>query len=258
MRYRYVLIAVFFLFSLRSIAQEKDRIKWIIRPSIGYNIPISTLSGGYITDNLVGFRSKTYYFQFISSTYFFNNLGIEFSFAAINNSKISNRSDKFESEVINKYSDQFYITASTSEANTDFNIVSRSIIRGGIGPVYKIEKDKFILIGRIMFMKTGIATEYGSADLKDKGTNERISINWKSGSMGKDVFTINPSITLGYKLFDKIFLDFDINYWQYKIDFEYAESRKNLNTKEIQIQKYTYSDLIKEISLGVGFIVVLN
>jgi hypothetical protein len=50
--------------------------------------------------------------------------------------------------------------------------------RFAIGPIYKYEKDNFIIIGRAMIGgKQLLMCDISSAELKEKGTNERININ---------------------------------------------------------------------------------
>jgi len=105
---------------------------------------------------------------------------------------------------------------------------------------------------------TSFKTDWGSADLKGRGTNELIKIKWSSDKVPKDCFAFNPSFTLGYRLLDRIVLDFDVNYWVYNIDFDYTESIKNLNTNEVQLQTYQYSNLINEVSFGVGFMFIIK
>lgn len=233
-------------------------IKWVVRPSFGKTLSITKLSGGYITDNLVEFGSNTYYWQFISSTYFFKKWGIEFSFSGNHSSKLNSNYDIFISQVENKYSENYFVTAASGAAYSDFNIVSGTIEKGSIGPVYKIEKDRFVLIGRAMIGTTSFDTNWGSADLKGKGTNELINIHWSNDRVLEDCFSLNPSFTFGYRLFDRIVLDFDVSYWIYKIDIDYTETIENLNTSEIQSQSYTYSDWINELSFGIGLMIVLK
>jgi hypothetical protein len=253
-----LLILLILIFTIEIFSQENEPIKWIVRPSFGYTLPIANLNSGYITDNLVGFDSPTYYWQFISTTYFFSNWGIEFSFAANHCSNLNNRHDKFISDVEKKYSEDFFVTTGSGASYSDFNIVGGSIEKGSIGPVYKIEHNKLIFIGRAMIGVTSFDTDHGNCNLKGKGTNERINIGWTTGRPVKDNFSFNPSLSFGYRLHKRIAFDFDINYWIYNINFEYTETIKNFNTNKIQTQKYTYSNLINEFSIGMGLMIILK
>jgi hypothetical protein len=253
------LLILLLLISVTDIfSQENEPIKWIIRPSFGYTLPLTNLNSGYITDNLVGYDSPNYHWQFISTTYFFSNWGIEFSFSANHSSSLNDRHDKFTSDVKKKYSENYFVTTGSGASYSDFNIVGGSIEKGSLGPVYKIEHHKLILIGRAMIGVTSFDTDHGNCNLKGKGTNEKINIGWTTGRPVKDYFTFNPSLSFGYRLHKRIAIDFDINYWIYNVDFEYTETITDLNTNEIQTQKYAYSKLINELSVGIGLMIVIK
>jgi hypothetical protein len=238
--------------------KELKPLKWVVRPSFGFTVPISTLSGGYITDDLVGFESNTFYWQFISAAHFFKNWGIEFSFAGNNSSTLNNRASRFISEVKNKYQEDYFVIVSSGTMYADPNPVGGAIEKGSIGPICKIEKQRFVLIMRALIGVTSFDTDWGSADLKEKGTNDFVQIDWSTGRPVKDFFTFNPSFTFGYRVFRRIVLDLDINYWIYNINFYYTETTQNMNTLEIQSLRYSYADLINEVSFGIGIMVVLK
>jgi hypothetical protein len=255
----YIFVLICLLIPVHIYSQEELKpLKWVVRPSFGITLPITTLSGGYITDDLVGFESNTYYWQFISAAYFFNNWGIEFSFAGNNSSTLDGRNDRFVSEVENKYAGNYYVTASSAGSYSDINPIGGAIEKGSIGPVYKIEKQRLVLIMRAMIGVTSFDTDWGAADLKEKGTNELVNIDWSIGRPVKDFFTFNPSFTFGYRVLKRIVLDLDLNYWIYNINFHYTETTENMNTHEIQSQKYSYVDLINEVSFGIGLMIVLK
>lgn len=259
MKFLSVLILVLLVITLSAYSQEVMKpLKWVVRPSFGLTFPITKLSGGHITDQLVGFGGVTYYGQFISTTYFFNRWGIEFSFAGNYSSKLDGRHDRFIAEVEKKYSGNYFVSPSSGGIYLPSNIVGGAIGKGSLGPVYKVEKNRFVLIGRAMIGSTSFDTDWGSASLKGKGTNELINIDWKAGKSFKEYFTFNPSFTLGYRLFDRVVLDFDLNYWIYNIDFEYWETIENMHTKAISTQHYAYSNLINEFGVGFGLMIVLK
>lgn len=242
-----------------TFAQEEFKpIKWVVRPSFGMTLPITSLSGGYITDDLIGFESKTYYWQFISAAHFFNNWGIELSFAGNSSSVLQGRAERFIAKVENKYSEKYFVTASTGASYSDPNPIGGAIEKGSIGPVYKIEKHRLVYIVRAMIGVTSFDSDWGAADLKEKGTNETMQIDWSTGRPVKDIFTFNPSFTFGYRVFNRIVIDFDLNYWMYYINFDYTETKEDMITQEIQSQKFAYADLINEVSLGIGLMIVLK
>ena len=230
---------------------DRKPIHWIVRPSFGMNLPVTKLSGGYITDNLVGYASNTFYWQVISTSYFFSNWGIEFSFAGNHRLDRAGRYTLFIDEVEDKYAANYYVTLNSGAKYSDFNVVGGTIEKGCLGPVYKFEKDRMVIIGRAMIGVTSFDRDWGSAELKGKGTNELIRIKWSSDRVPQDFFTLN-------RLSDRIVMDLDVNYWMYPVYFDYIETIENMNTKEIESQTYSYANLIHEVSIGIGFMIVLK
>jgi hypothetical protein len=258
---KFILIIVFtcLLLPVSINAQEEVKpIKWVVRPSFGFTLPITTLSGGYITDDLIGFDSHTHYWQLISAAHFFGNWGIEFSFSGNNSSELDGRYNRFISAVEQKYSENYFVTAGSGASYSESNPFGGAIEKGSLGPVYKIENRRLVMMVRAMIGTTSFDTDWGSADLKEKGTNELVHIDWSTGRAVKDIFTFNPSFTVGYRFVKRVALDFDLNYWIYNINFDYTETIENMNTHEIQSQKYLYSDLINEVSFGIGLMIVLK
>ena len=233
-------------------------IKWVIRPSVGSNLPITKLSSGYITDNLFGFTNNSYYWQFISTSYFFNNWGIEFTMSGNHNSVLDDRYGRFISDVNKKYNEKYFVHAGSGAQYSDFNIVGGSIEKGSFGPVYKFESNKNIFIGRFLLAVISFSTDWGDATLKSKGTNDIIYVRWETNSVNNDFWGLSPSFTYGYRLFDKIFIVLDINYRVYKINFNYLETSNNLNSEEKITKVYAYSNWINELSFGLGFMFVIK
>jgi hypothetical protein len=248
-----------FLFSLQVFAQEHKPIKWAVRPSAGKTFPLTTLPGGHITDGLIGFSGNTYYWQLLSVSWFFsNNWGAEFFFNGNHASSVGNRYNRFVEAVEQRFGDEYYTTPSSGAIYPYLSALGGSIERGGIGPVYKIEKGNFLFIGRAMIGVTSFYTDFGYATLKEKGGNERLHVHWSARDAVKDYFTFNPSFTFGYRLSRRIVLDFDFNYWLYHVGTRYTETITNQYTKEISKQTFQYSGLINEISLGAGFMFILR
>ena len=209
-----ILVLLNLLISICTYSQEELKpLKWVVRPSFGVTLPVTTLSGGYITDELVGFYGNTHYWQLISATRFFNKWGIEFSFSDNNSSALDGRYNRFVTEVENKYSGNYFVNASSGADYTEPNSIAGPIEKGSIGPVYKIENQRLVMIARAMIGTTSFDTDWGSADLKEKGTNNLVHIDWSTGRVVKDCFTFNPSFTLGYRVLKWVILDFDLNYW---------------------------------------------
>jgi hypothetical protein len=230
-------------------------IKWILRPAAGFTIPISPLSGAYITDNLLANKNRMY-FQFISAAYFLGHWGVEVAASANFNNNSHIRRDRFAATVNAEYASNYYVDV-YSGGFADALYFNASF-KGGIGPVYKIESNRWLFMGRALFGDTSFATDLGSASLKGKGTNELIFIDWTTTDFAKDCFTFNPSFSVGYRISKRLILDVDVNYWLYKIDFSYREQTDNSYTGINSSRDYRYNSLISELSFGIGLIVVLE
>lgn len=246
------------LFLTVSAQDTYNPIKWVIRPSYGQTFGVNKTNFGFITDNLTTYASQTFYWQVISSTYFFNNWGLEFSFMGNHNNQLNNRFEKFSNAVSKKYSDRYYITLRSGSEYSDFNIVGGSVERGSLGPVYKIEKNRTIFIFRALLGVTSFYTDWGSATLKEKGTNTILTLDWSADKVPKDFITLNPSFTVGYRFAKRFVIDLDINYWLYNLKFDYVETAKNLITDELASTTYHYKRLSNDLSFGIGFMIILK
>jgi hypothetical protein len=249
----------FFLFAWNAAGQEFKTLKWIIRPSAGATFPLTTLKGGYITDPLIDFSGNTFYWQFISSSWFFSNWGIEFSFMGNLPRKPINRHNRFVTAVENRFGKDYYATTTSGAMYAFHSMAGGSIEKGGIGPVYKMESGRFVFMGRALIGVTSFYSDYASARLKAKDSNEILQLNWSTDDgAAKDFLTFNPSVSLGCRLSKRFILNFDVNYWLYNIRIDYSETMRNPWTGFTQTQDFSYSSLINEFSLGAGFMIVLK
>ncbi|MEI6089041.1 MAG: hypothetical protein WCR42_01175 [bacterium] len=258
---KYFAIIFTLILSLSISINAKDNykpIKWVVRPSIGITFPLTKVQGGYITDGLIDVTKKSMYLQYISSTLFIGNFGIEFTYYENKNVSNTDRFNKFVNTVNNKYGDKYFAETSSSSYFQDSEYDNINFGKGGLGPVYKFEKDRWLVIARTLFGVTSITTDWGSTTLKGKGTNEIINIDWNSGKNFKDNVTFNPSLTIGYRIAKRIVLDFDLNYCMYNINYKYIETIKNVNLDETTTNNYYYSNQFKEFSVGFGFMFVLK
>lgn len=253
-----LLIFLAFFYTGSVYSQTGKPVRWIVNPSFGYTIPITTLNKGFITDDLVGFDNSNIYWQFISLTYYFSNWGLEFSFKINPGMSLNDTHSKFAKALDEMYSENYFLTTSSSADIPGFKIFAGSIKKRSIGPVYKIERDRLFFVSRAMIGLTSFETYHGDSHLKGKGTNERINIDWTTGRHVNDFIAFNPSFALGYRLADRLIINFDLNYWFYNISFEYTENKRSLITNEIQTQKYVYSGLINDLSFGLGLMIVLK
>lgn len=254
----FTLLLSFFIFICAESQIQYDPIKWFVRPSFGSSFALNPKDFGFITDNLTSYSNQNFYWQVISTGHFFNDWGIEFYYLRNYNNQSKDRFNRFSTEVSNKYGNGYFIDINTGFYYDKSTSQGNLLERGSIGPIYKIENNKTIFIFRGMIGVISFSSDWGSAYLKEKGTNSIVDVNWSSDKTVKDFFTFNPSFTFGYRITKRIVLDFDINYWFYNLDFKYNETRTDFITTETVNTGYHYKRLSNDLSIGAGFMIILK
>ena len=198
--------------------------KWYLKPAAGINIPLTRLLNGEITDNLFEYGDNSYYWQIISGNYFFlQNWGVEFTYQDGNSQSIAGRADRFNSEIVKQYSDNYFVSPSSGAQYDDYSTIGGNIQRGYLGLVYRIEKPKYIILPKLFIGVTSFITDWGRADLKEKGTNSVYELTYDSGKRPNDHFTLAPSVTFGYRLSKRLIANIDILYSYYKTDIVFVK-----------------------------------
>lgn len=243
-----------------ALGQEKSETysKWYLKPAVGINIPLTNLLLNEITDNLFEYDNNSYYWQVISGNFFFlKNWGVEFTYQAGNSKNISGRADRFNSEIQNKFGENYFVTPSSGAQYDDSNIILGNIERGYLGIVYRIEKYRFIFLPKLMIGVTSFYTDWGKADLKERGTNTVLKISYTSGKRPNDHFTIAPAVTFGYRISKRFIVNLDFLYSHFKTNIEFIEKTRNVFTEEVSYKSIDYKKNINTLSIGIGLIVVL-
>ena len=259
---RKVIIAISFLFfsSLVS-AQDSTNIysKWYVKPAAGVNIPITNLLSNKIPDNLFEYDDNSYYWQILSASFFFSaNWGLEFTYQAGHSQSISGRAERFNQKLEEKYGENFFVTPSSGAQYDNTSLIGGSIQRGYLGIVYRYEKPKYIMLPKLSIGVTSFYTDWGKADLKEKGTNNVYKLSYDSGKRPNDHFTIAPSFTFGYRLSKRIIANIDFLYSYYRTDIEFVEELRNTFTNEIITETIDYKKDIHTLTIGLGFIIELK
>ncbi|MCK9208905.1 MAG: hypothetical protein M0P66_17475 [Salinivirgaceae bacterium] len=257
-----VIISILFLiFSGLLSAQDSTNTysKWYIKPAAGINIPITNLLSNEIPDNLFEYDDNSYYWQILSASYFFSSKwGLEFTFQAGHSQSISGRAERFNQDLEEKYGENYFVTASSGAQFDNFSLIGGSIQRGNLGIVYRYEKRKYIFMPKLSIGVTSFYTDWGEADLKEKGTNTVYKLSYDSGKRPNDHFTIAPSFTFGYRLSNRIIANIDILYSYYKTDIEFVEEIRNTFTNEIVTETIDYKKNIHTLTVGFGVIIELK
>lgn len=233
--------------------------KWYLKPAGGINIPITNLLSGEITDNLFSYSDHSYYLQFLSGNFFFSQKwGVEFTFQACASNSIYGGTDRFSSEIHRKYDKDYFVSPSTSEQNGLEYILTENFGRGYLGVVYRIEKPKYILLPKLFIGVTSFFTNWGSADLKEKGTNTVMKISYSSGAGPNHHFTLAPGFSFGYRISKRVIANIDFIYSYYKTNIEFVEETRNTFTDETSYNTIDYRKNIHTLTIGIGLIIELR
>jgi hypothetical protein len=245
--------------SLSACGQpEYKPIKFFYRPLVGAIFPTRSYSTEYITDNLINSRFQNVLFQPLDIGFFYKQFGLEGHLVlspAQNNQAAQNQ---FRKEISLKYGNEYYTTMSSGIIDDYSAGGSDPLVRGSIGPAYKIEKKRLVFIGRVMIGTVTVTTNWARARLKGKNTNELINIDWKTDYANNDCFSINPSFTLAYRMNRRISFNIDLDSWFYKADITYDETITNAVPGTTATNKFRYHHFMNDISIGLGIMVVFK
>lgn len=260
---RRIFTLLFFLgiYTCKTYCQSslKHKLEWQTRPNIGINIPITKLLNGSITDDLFAYGDNSTYWQVLSVTCFFNkHWGAEFNFQGMTAGNISKRGDNFSNVIKSKHGDNYYVTPSTGASYDDFDYVGGDFGRGFIGLIYRFEKRKFFIYPKFSIGVTSFHSDWGTALLKQKNSNNLLKVTYDSGKRPNDHFILATSTAIGYKLSKKIYLNIDLMTSYYKTDITFIEKTTDLNTNISTSKNYRYNKDIFTLSFGGGLIYVLK
>lgn len=233
-------------------------IQFFYRPSIGAMLPTRSPSLQYISDNLVGNKFGTLFGQVIDVGFFYKNFGLETSIVLSPIRGNESQHSKFVNAVNREYANGYYTSISSSSMYDYENNSSDPIVRGSIGPAYKVERNRLVLVGRVMVGVASFDTGSGTAWLKEKGGNQLLTINWSREHPSIDCFAINPSFTVAYRVSRRIAVDLDLSTWHYRTDIDYTEKATNAVTGIVTTREYGYNQLMNDVSIGLGIMVVFK
>ena len=253
-------------FSLNT-NEEKSRAyqsRWQARFLAGTNIPITRLLQGAETDYLLNFDDSSFYWQILSVSYFFHrHWGVEFSFQPMTSSRLrkNNRADNFMAYIQSIYGENYYISRRTNTNFDNFNFFGGDFNRGFLGIVYRFETDRFYVYPRFAIGLTSFRSVWSGADLKRKNSNIEYRIRYSAGEQvwqWHEPFTFAPSVSFGYKLSNRFFLNADIMFSHFRSNIVFERTKTNLFTNESTIQHFDYRRGVSSLSLGAGLIFVIR
>jgi len=256
-------IIVLLFLNLLNLANAQEIVKTYSKlhfnSSYGINIPLTNVLTGEVTDNLFDYSDNSYYWQICSASYFFSpKLGIEASIQLGFTQNTSGRADRFNAQIEKEYSEDYFVTVGSGAEYESTSLFGESVERLYFGLVYRIDKPKYVVMPKISIGVTSFYTDWGSASLKEKGTNIVYELSYDSGKRANNHFTFAPSLTFGYKLSKRMILNMDIIYSFYKTDIEYKKELRNTFTNKITTETFDYKKNINTLTIGVGLIISLR
>ncbi len=266
------LFFIFFLFgvlSYNSFGQDSlaYKSKWQAKVLVGTNVPITKLLQGTDIDYLFQYDDHSYYWQISLSYFFHKHWGIEFNYQAgtsnslretAENKTITKRADDFISSMQSEYGDKYYVHSGTAGMYDDSNFYSGDIERIYIGTIYRFETNKFYVYPKFSIGITSFYTDWGRADLKEKNSNKEYRVSYSSGKTPNEYFTFAPSMSFGYKVCNRLYINADIMLSYYKTNIVYEKKFTNLYTKESITEYFDYKKNIFTLSMGAGLIFVIH
>lgn len=256
-----LLLLLILLLGLKDVIfaqSEYKPVRFFYRPSVGAMFPTRSFSTNDISGNLIGTQFQNLFFQPLAIGFFGRNVGIEGQVTLSPARNPKNRHGQFVKDINQKYGSKYH-TSIYSSAMADFlDNTSDPIVRGSLGPSYKIERNRLIFVGRMMVGIVSITNNSGRAQLKEKGTNELMSIRWDTQYPTKDCFSFHPSLTLAYRVRRRITFNLDLDSWLYKADVTYKETTTNAGTGDVTFKEYGYNYVMNDVSIGLGIMVVFK
>ena len=249
-----------FSFSVYGQDSRAYQSRWQTRTLVGTNIPITRLLQGAETDYLLEFDNNSFCWQISVSYFFHKRWGAEFSFHLNTSSQMRQRNDNFIAGMQSRYGDNYYVSARTGNLYRfdSFN-------RGLLGIIYRFETDRFYVYPRFAIGVTNFWADWGSTNLKRKNANIVYEIKYQNSRVRglalaspTDHFTLAPSVSFGYKLTNRLFLNADIMFSYFRPNIVYERTKTNLFTNESSVQRFEYRNGVASLSLGVGLVFVIR
>ena len=209
-------------------------------------------------DYLLQYDDHYFFWQPISISYFFHkHWGLEFNFQIGQSQRIRKRADNFKAGVQSEYSGKYYVH-STTGASDDYFFLDGNIQRGYLGLIFRFETPKMYVYPKLSIGVTSFYSDCWRASLKEKNSNNEYKISFSSGKIPNDYFTFVPSVSFGYKLFHRLYLNADIMLSYFKTDIVFEEEFLNLYTKEKTVKYFDYKKDIFSLSFGGGLIYIMR
>lgn len=243
------------LFTNKAFSQEKSSLytsKFQLKVEAGYNIPLTNMNQGKITDYFTEYSSEKKFIPSISAIWFLRKrFGVEadVKFLYFNDSK--NASERFNQFAINEYSENYFVKTNSPISNNFIPVIS-------FGLVYRLETEHFYFYPKFSIGITSFYSNWAIIDLKEKNSNNEYEVEFSQGKIAKDNFTMIPAVTMGYKLTDRFWIDLNVKGSFFRSNFTYEKTLTNLYTNEVEVEKTPYKINVFETYISVGATYVLS
>jgi hypothetical protein len=235
--------------------------KWQTKTPIGVNIPITKLLQGAETDYLFQYDDHSYYWQPFSISYFFHkHWGLEINYQIGISGKVRKRVDNFKARMQLEYGDNYYPISETDCWGSGFVFLDGNIQRGYLGAIFRLETNKFYMYPKFSIGFVSFDTYWGKVDLKEKNSNLEYKVSYSNKPYSNEniYFTLAPSISFGYKIFERFYLNADVILSHYKASIEFEKEFTNLYTQISTVEYFDYKKDVFTLSLGAGVIFVIR
>ena len=128
-----------------------------------------------------------------------------------------------------------------------------------MGVIYRFETNKFYVYPKFAIGVTSFYANWGRVDLKEKNSNIQSRVSYSKGNYRPvDNFILAPSVSFGYKLSRRFFLNADIMLSHFRPNFVFEKTTTNLYTNESTVKYFDYKNGTSTLSLGAGLIFVIH
>lgn len=242
------------VFSNKIYCQEEGsayKSKLLFRASYGLNVSHTSMNQNRETDYLIDYNDKIYTTPSIAALFFIRkHWGAEITIKMPSPKNNDRNQENFRNFANNKYGENYFVNSKVSS----YGVYDPAIT---FGIVYRLETDKMYIYPKLAFGSTPVDFSSGEIQLKEKNSNAGYR-DYYSDEVYENFFTVSPSVSAGYKLTKRFWIDISINTSYFRPKFSFDKTLTNLYSKEVQTENIAYKKNMFDtyISLGIIYVAV--
>jgi len=222
--------------------------RWQTRIVFGTDMPIKNFPHGNAADYLVGYDSHAGYLQIFNSSLFFSrHWGLDAGYQ-IQMPSTETESD-FHRQLETEYGDAYYVT---SFVDGDGGNGHQG--RGNLGLIYRFESKRLLVYPKFSIGFTNFETNSGTAYLKEKNANTITQVRYEAKQYSRTPFTFIPSVSLGYRVRNRIAVNVDIAGAYFKSNIAYTKQTRDLYSEVISTEKLSMKRNALVLTVGLGIV----